>query len=345
MRKAFCVRRAESVPPQRPQLPRWLTRLFVLHMYGQMPEHPNTQNLSHLNMIPDDMNLYLQAEAETPIPAVPGGVYLCQVGESVSCGACCGLYNCATATRGTLEELIASRTAEFQKVPRTPDAITDFQVKMERRDPRPRPYPDFYHCPFLGFIGAHDSRVGCLLHPQADGNQGIDYRGLSFYGGMACREYFCPTYRNLPSGYKDIVKTVCTDWYIYGLVITEERMLAGFFGEVERRLGRGLTAGDIQSSPDVRTAIADFLELKLNWPFRHPDWNGVGNYFFNDNRYLLPAVDYARIGAEGSAHDIILQELSSAFHSTDELKSAESMIEAPIEMIIESIYAQRRKRR
>jgi hypothetical protein len=284
-----------------------------------------------------------QPKAEIPAPPVPGGIYLCQVGESVSCGACCGLYNCARASRDALEELIASRTVEFRKVSRTPDAITDFQVKMERRDPRPRPYSDFYHCPFLGFIGTRHSRVGCLLHPQADGNQGIDYRGLSFYGGMACREYFCPTYRNLPAAYKEIVKTVCTDWYTYGLVITEERMLAGFFGEVEYRLGRGLTAADIQSSPDARTAIADFLEIKLNWPFRRPGWNGVGNYFFNDDRYLPPAVDYARIGAERSGHDIILQELSSAFNSADELKSAESMIEAPIERIIESITAQRRK--
>jgi hypothetical protein len=160
---------------------------------------------------------------------------------------------------------------------------------------------------------------------------------------MACRDYFCPTYRNLPAAYKEIVKAVCTDWYSYGLVITEERMLAAFFSEVERRLGRSLNIADIQSSPDARSAAAEFLELKLNWPFRRADWNGVGNYFFNDDRYLPPAVDYARIGAERSAHDIILQELWSAFNSAEELKSAESMIEAPIERIIESITAQRRK--
>lgn len=280
------------------------------------------------------MNQCDKPNADPLMPAAPGGVYLCQVGETVSCGACCGLYNCAKASRESLEELITLNTAEFQKVPRTPDAITDFQVKMERRDPRPRPYPDFYHCPFLGFVGARHSRVGCLLHPQADGNQGMDYRGLSFYGAMACRDYFCPTYRNLPEAYKEIVKAVCTDWYIYGLVITEERMLAGFFGEVERRLSRGLTAADVQSSPDARTAVADFLELKLSWPFRRADWNGVGNYFFNDNRYLPPAVDYAQIGAAPSPHDLMLQELSSAFISADELRGAETMIERLLERVV-----------
>jgi hypothetical protein len=283
------------------------------------------------------MNQCDKPKADALIPAVPGGVYLCQVGESVSCGACCGLYNCAQASRGALEEVIALRTAEFQKVPRTPDAITEFQVKMERRDPRPRPYPDFYHCPFLGFIGARHSRVGCLLHPQADGNQGIDYRGLSFYGGMACREYFCPTCRNLPAAYKEIVKAVCTDWYTYGLVVTEERLLAGFFGAVEHRLGRSLTAADIQSSPEARSAVADFLELKLSWPFRRPDWTGVGNYFFNDNRYLPPAVDYAQIGVASSHHDIILQELFSAFNSTDELKGAETLIEQLLARVLQAL--------
>jgi hypothetical protein len=255
----------------------------------------------------------------------------------VSCGACCGLYNCARASRESLEEVIALNTTEFQKVPRTPDAITDFQVKMERRDPRPRPYPDFYHCPFLGFIGANHSRVGCLLHPQGDGNQGVDYRGLGFYGGMACREYFCPSHRNLPAAYKEIVKAVSTDWYAYGLVITEERMLAGFFGELERRLGRGLTAADIQSSPDARSAVADFLQLKLRWPYRRPDWKGVGNYFFNDGRYLPPALDYGRIGAELSPHDLILQELSSAFDSPAELKNAETIIERLLERALRPV--------
>jgi hypothetical protein len=237
-------------------------------------------------------------------------------------------------------KLIAFRTAEFWEVPRTADAITDFQVKMERRDPRPRPYPDFYHCPFLGFIGAHHSRVGCLLHPRADGNQGLDYRGLSFYGAMACRDYFCPSCRNLPAAYKEIVKTVCTDWYVYGLVITEERMLAGFFGEIERRLGRGLAAAEIQSSPDARAAVADFLELKLSWPFRCRDWNGVGNYFINDYRYLPPAVDYAGIGAPRSPHDTILQELWSAFDSLDEFERAEAMIERLLERILRSMTSQ-----
>jgi hypothetical protein len=273
------------------------------------------------------MRLTSPVLAESHETTVPGGVYLCQVDENVSCGACCGLYNCADASRGHLEEQLADRTERFRNIPRDPDAITDFQVQLERRDPRPRPYPDFYHCPFLGFIGKTGRRVGCLLHPFAEGNAGIDYRGLSFYGGLACRDYFCPTYRNLSGGCKETVRAVCRDWYIYGLVITEDRLLAAFFSEIENRLGRPLTVADIQTRPAACRAILEFLELKLNWPYRHAGWRGPGNYFFNDGLYPRPAIEYARLSVPSSRHDAILRELSSAFSRPAELVQAEGLIE------------------
>ena len=265
---------------------------------------------------------------------VPGGIYLCQVDENVSCGACCGLYNCAGVSRRYLEGLIAGRTEAFRRVPRTADAISDFQVKMDRQDPRPRPYPDFYHCPFLGFIGANGRRVGCLLHPMADGNDGIDYRGLSFYGGLACRDYFCPSYRNLPANHKEIVKAVCTDWYLYGLVITEDRLLSAFFGEIEKRLGHALSMADILAQANSRQAVLEFLTLKQNWPYRVPDGKGPANYFFNDDLYPKPPVDYVRLGVTPSALDPILRELSSAFDLPAALHRAETLMESLFDRIL-----------
>ena len=277
------------------------------------------------------------AVVEPQAAPVPGGVYLCQVDENVSCGACCGLYNCADASREHLDAELAYRTERFRNIPRDPDAITDFQVQLERRDPRPRPYPDFYHCPFLGFIGRNGRRVGCMLHPLAEGNAGIDYRGLSFYGGLACRDYFCPTYRSLSDARREAVKAVCRDWYIYGLVITEELLLAAFFAEIEARLGRPLTAAVIQAHPAACGAILEFLELKLNWPYRHAGCRGPGNYFFNDGLYPRPEIDYARLGVPSSRHDAILRELSSAFSRPEELRRAEGLIEDMLERILRAL--------
>jgi hypothetical protein len=283
-----------------------------------------------------DMNLVSQTHANPPeASTVPGGVYLCQVNETVSCGACCGLYNAADASLQGLHTRIAYRSERFKRCPRDEDAIYAFQQDLERRESRGRPYLDFYVCPFLGFIGEKTARVGCMLHPLAEGNNGVDYRGLSFYGGLACRDYFCPSYRSLSAAHKEIVKSVCTDWYLYGLIVTEERLLGGFFGEIERRLGRPLDLAAVGGN--ARPALLEFFLLKLTWPFRARNWRGPGNYFFNDNLYPTPMIDYATIQAEPSVHDVVLRELCSSFASRTELRAAEARIEALFNRILQGV--------
>jgi hypothetical protein len=269
--------------------------------------------------------------------AIPGGVYLCQVGDVMSCGACCGLYNCVDASRDGLQELLHQRTEQFAAVPREVDAIDAFRLQRERCRYGERPFLDFYVCPFLGFIGANGRRVGCLLHPLAAGNGGIDYRGLSFYGGLACRDYFCPSYRNLGAAPKEIIKAVCTDWYLYGLVITEDRLMGAFFGEIEKRLNRSLTMADILPHVDSRQAVLEFLVLKLDWPHRMPGARGPGNYFFNDGLYPKPPIDYARLGVAPSALDPILHELSSGFNRPEAINEAESRIEGILDRILRPV--------
>lgn len=268
---------------------------------------------------------------------VPGGVYLCQVSAAVSCGACCGLYNCTDATQGGLQALLGHRTEQFAKVPRQADAIDEFRVRQERREHAERPFIDFYACPFLGWVGTGGGRVGCLLHPMAVGNGGIDYRGLSFYGGLACRDYFCPSYRNLAAAHKEIVRAVCPDWYLYGLVVTEDRLVGAFFGEVEQRAGRRLCAADLSVHAGLRPAVLEFLTLKLAWPFRAPGAKGPGHYFFNDGLHPKPAIDYARLGLAPSPLDPILRELSSAFDRPAELAQAEAVIEGIIARVLRAL--------
>jgi hypothetical protein len=276
----------------------------------------------------------LRNYAALAVPQPPGGVYLCQVGETVSCGACCGLYNLADASRGRLQVMLARRTERFRRTPRTPEAIDAFQAEMDPAEPQPRPFHDFYHCPFVGLVGEGGRRVGCLLHPLSEGNGGVDHRGLSFYGGLACREYFCPSCRSLPPAYKVLVQAACDDWYLYGLAITEERLLSAFFGEVERRLGRPLPADPGELRPEAAAAVAAFLRLKLEWPFRGPGWKGPAHYIFNDGLHPRPAVDYARLGASPSPHDAVLRELETCPRSAPELEEAERRIERLIARMV-----------
>jgi len=258
---------------------------------------------------------------------IPGKVYLCQISETVSCGACCGLYNVADFSREAMTEMLTYRTETFEKIPRDMNAILSFKEETESKENQNRPYPEFHHCPFIGLIGDKHSRVGCLLHPLAEDNKGTDFRGLSYYGGMACNSYFCPTHRYLPKACKEILRDVADDWYLYGLIITETKMLTAFFQEIERRLEQPLKKEDILNHKERIKIVKEFLRLKSDWRFRSHNTH-VGNYFFEDNLYPKPEIDYPVIGYSGSGlqYNIIFQELCSVFKSSEELHEAEMLL-------------------
>jgi hypothetical protein len=171
-------------------------------------------------------------------------IYFCQVSETVSCGACCGLYNLPDLSREKLEKLLSKRTEDFTSVPRSEDGIFEFQRNNKGPHRLSRPFAQFHHCPFLGLIGEKKSRPGCLLHPATPGNNGVDYRSLSWYGEQACRTYFCPSTEKLPPLYQSILLQTIDDWYVFGLIVTEHALLTAYFKEVESRLGRHVTESD-----------------------------------------------------------------------------------------------------
>jgi hypothetical protein len=199
---------------------------------------------------------------------VPGGVYLCQVDDVLSCGACCGLYNLFFADEADLRALLEARTEAFSGVSRRIEDVLDFGRRVAGRIDGSQPIAGFHHCPFVGLVGIGRRRVGCLLHPLAAGNDGIDFRGLSHYGGMACRIYFCPSHERLSAAWKRIVQQAAGSWYLYGLVITEDELLSGIFGAVESGIGRPLAEQDILEDADCIRAVRNLLALKCSWPFR-----------------------------------------------------------------------------
>ncbi len=259
----------------------------------------------------------------------PGGVYLCQISETVSCGACCGLYNLADASRDHLHAMLTWRTETFVSVPREIDAIVGFGQQALDREPEEAPYPDFHHCPYIGLIGPERTRVGCLLHPLADGNSGVDYRGISYYGGMACRTYFCPACRRLPKRYKEIVRYVSTDWYDYGLLVTESRLLSALFQEAEQRIGRPLQLSAVHGEPERVAAVRSLLRLKMDWPFRFRPEKLV-HYFFEDGQYIRP-LRYAGGGFPPTPYHTLFTELESTFPSHQSWQAAHRQMDRRLE--------------
>lgn len=281
---------------------------------------------------------------------VPGGVYLCQVSEHVSCGACCGLYNVGDASRSSLTALLADRTRRFSGIPRDMDAILVFAEDVLAREPQVRPYPEFHHCPYIGLVGEGGSRVGCLLHPLAEGNGGIDFRGLSYYGGLACRSYFCPACKTLNPVYKRVLRTAADDWHAYGLIITETVLVDAFFRELEKRSGRTVEPDDILGKDRGTSLIRQFIAIRRSWPFRaRPE--KPGSYFFEDRKYTKPFVDYGPVDgafAEPSrrpphGYDALFRELESTFASGKDLATATRIFDRLFEKLVTVIHEPPRK--
>jgi hypothetical protein len=265
---------------------------------------------------------------------VPGGIYLCQVSESVSCGACCGLYNLKNFSQEALAKTLEKRAFEFAKVSREVSEIIRFGEMECRRTHHNQPFPEFHHCPYVGLIGDKLSRVGCLLHPMAENNRGIDFRGLSYYGGMACRIYFCPVNRHLSERIKIIVRACFDDWYAYGLIITESELIAAIFKEIETRLKSRVYLHMLSS--EALSKIYRLLTLKLDWRFRSSQWP-IANYFFEDRQYCPPVLDYQKFQVKPSRYHAILQELGSQFHDAQALRQAESVLDDHFDAVIEKM--------
>ncbi|MFH1981825.1 MAG: hypothetical protein ABIL58_08270 [Pseudomonadota bacterium] len=253
-------------------------------------------------------------------------VYMCQVSATLSCGACCGLYNVAGLSRETLTDMLRERTAAFVQVPRTVAGIDAFAERAVGFSPPDRPFPGFHHCPFVGLIDG-ERRAGCLLHPLAAGNAGIDWRGLSYYGGLACATYFCPSTRQLPAAHLLIVRQAFDSWYDYGLMVTERRLLAAVFERVERLLGRPLAEADAFPSSAIAALLREFSALQRHWPYRRPDAPGPSNYFFENGEYPRAPVNRRDAGIAPSGYDDIFRELESVFASTAELCRAERVLD------------------
>jgi len=273
---------------------------------------------------------------------LPGGGYLCQVSGQISCAACCGLYNVADPSPEALQAMLAFRTRIFETFARDIDSILAYKEQVENRENQQRPFPGFHHCPYIGLVGARQSRVGCLLHPSAHGNKGVDFRGLSFYGGMACRVYFCPSHYHLSGSFKEIVQKAIGDWYLYGLVITETEMLKTFFQEVERRLNGPIRKSQALASAECLKAFREFLELKTHWPFKPDACTVLGNYFFEDKLYARPSINYRALGETTSRYDTILRALTSRFDSVSQLREAEALLDGLIDRAVYDLSMRRR---
>ncbi len=228
---------------------------------------------------------------------------LCRPDDRKSCGACCGLYNTPDSTGATLLGRLTKRTRVFSETPRTPDALMRFEAEIRSCEALTTLDSVIHVCEFLGFTDPAGRLPGCMLHPEAPGNNGIDLRGMCHYGSLACRTFFCPAWDELDGLQRDAVVAVLDDWRLYGLVITDVDFVRAVFGLIEHALGRPPSREELIDGP-LRGAFGEMLSWKDTLP-------GTAGTLQRTSRYFRRPVLSDRWGPEEMI-DVIVRSVEFA---------------------------------
>lgn len=203
---------------------------------------------------------------------------ICHPDSSKSCAACCGLYNVIDGRREVLNSLLIKKTFAFRKISRTVDAISDFS-EASRTGLGIRQWdPEIHVCEYTGFVDDSCKTVGCMLHPQAPGNNGIDFRGLCYYGSMACKAFLCPAASEIDETYVTIVNRLITDWHLYGLVATDINFLNALFALIEMMV-EGPIAAEAMLGAEPSGMLMKVLAWKTSWPFAEKSAKRRSSYY------------------------------------------------------------------
>lgn len=254
---------------------------------------------------------------------------LCVPDSRKSCAACCGLYNVFDATRPALQEKLQTHTKIFRRTARSTGALFAFEEKI-RGFQADSPVDEAIHvCEFTGFVD-EDSRVpGCLLHPTAPGNGGVDLRGLCHYGSMACKAFFCPAWEGIELRQRMIVVRLVEDWHLYGLVATDLDFLGALFRLVEGRLRRRLTSDFLDRNQNARRIFRQMLQWKDDWPLR-------GSSRLRRSRYYCKPSDESNSRDRQEIGDCLLGCIRFTFGLSDTNGSDAHLVEETLEHLVEA---------
>ena len=258
-------------------------------------------------------------------------IILCQPDAGKSCGACCGLYNYVDSSRSSLEQRLLSRTKRFREIVKNPGDVESYASKTIAVEDFAKRYEVIYCCEYLGFLDDQEKKVGCLLHPQQ--NSGIDLRTCSFYGQEICAGHLCPSHHFIPHNQSQILIKIIDDWYLYGLCLTDIDLVKTYFRLIADRIGQELKP-EVFNNESLKNIAVEFFNWKITWPFRSPETNRLGKYYFDGSQYMISYIDYAKLGREVSQLDPIFLSLSSSFQNAAQIDAAESLVWSNIENFI-----------
>jgi hypothetical protein len=251
-------------------------------------------------------------------------IRLCQRSHA-SCGACCGLYNRTDQDRETVTAELWRRTRRLAHAERTAAAFREAATELAAAGPAPL-FPSVKICPLLGFLDGDGTRVGCLAHPLATG--GADLRACGTYDVTTCDAFLCPSHAFLSEEEAQLAE-VTTDWYLYGLVVTDVPFLRAVLAAVAARTGARVERRHLEHPP-FRAAFAALLALK---EALEPGSDGLFGAFRagRDGEPALRRIDYEALVREGSPHDTILTSMGADPRSGNDLDALEGEVRRRLE--------------
>jgi hypothetical protein len=263
-------------------------------------------------------------------------IHLCQPDAAKSCGACCGLYNYVDSSESSLTKRLQRRTDLFHLSVKGADDLRAFSERITKEEDQTKRYEVIYCCEYLGFLDPERKRVGCLLHPLQNG--GSDLREVSFYGRELCDGHFCPSYHYISPEEKRALINIIDDWYLYGLCVTDIDLVKEYFRLISDGVHE-MPAAKRFANGILRDAALAFFALKTSWPFRSPDANRFGKYYFDGSLYMISHIDYEALGCERSRFDKIFVSLSSHFENKEAVKRGEDLIQEHIDAFVRTYNA------
>lgn len=258
---------------------------------------------------------------------------ICHPDGKRSCAACCGLYNVRDGTRSTLSNKLEQHTLLFETVERSAAAISAYKSRVAEEEENSSLDSEIHVCEFIGFLDPRQRLVGCMLHPAAKGNEGIDLRGLCHYGSMACKSFFCPAWEEVPARYRDVLLALVEDWHLYGLVMTDVDFVMSLLGLVEQRLGRLLDAAELTDTP-AGSILSEILSWKDSWPPGRESHVRRSRYYFKS--------PFHRTNPDFDANMArFLGTLNFTFDIEADSRRAESIVLLKLEELIEAYEGNR----
>ena len=246
---------------------------------------------------------------------------LCQRGAA-SCGACCGLYNRADHSREALAELLDRRTARVSRAARGPEGFAAAAAELARQGDGEPLFPTVRICPLLGWLDEGRSRVGCLAHPAACGQ---DLRDQGVYDAAICQSFLCPSHGFLGEEEAELVVAICgADPYLYGLVVTDVPFVRACLSGVGQLCGERIRSRHLDHAP-LRGALRRLFQLKEELA---PGSDGLYGAFRPgpDGEPVDRLIDYEALARPRSPHDQILRCIGADPRSGNDLDAIEGEV-------------------